>query len=300
MNQILLVNGAKSRKKVGTKTVVVFFAICLIVFGIILASISMVSIYKRKKEETVINISKPVINVSQNENLDIIIVAKDDKEIKEIIYRWNNEDETKVSGEGKNELTQSIKIKNGTNTLYIKAVDSDGEEITFEKQFISNTEPTVELESIEEGIKITVNGKEKLSYLTYRWDEEEEQKIEINQNSYSTTIQVPGGQHKLTINVVDEKNQTTSKEQTVIGDKPPTLNISLNEDKYLIGASDDELLTKVKIEMEGKDPQEIEINNKEFSYEIPLQTGYNRLIVTIYNKNNLTAQSKVMCKYNIE
>ena len=59
--------------------------------------------------------------------------------------------------------------------------------------------------------------KNELSYMTYRWDEDEEQTVQINSTTTEQLIEIPKGQHTLTVSVVDINNNTETKEQEVKG-----------------------------------------------------------------------------------
>ena len=53
--------------------------------------------------------------------------------------------------------------------------------------------------------------------MTYRWDEEEEQRIDINSTTVDQEIDIPMGTHNITVILVDVNNETTTKEQKVMG-----------------------------------------------------------------------------------
>ena len=50
-----------------------------------------------------------------------------------------------------------------------------------------------------------------LQYMTYRWDEEEETRVDIENNEVEETIEIPKGLHTLTVIVVDINKRTRSK-----------------------------------------------------------------------------------------
>ena len=52
--------------------------------------------------------------------------------------------------------------------------------------------------------------------MTYRWDEEEEQTIDINSTTVDQEIDIPMGTHNITVVLVDINNKTTTKEQKVM------------------------------------------------------------------------------------
>lgn len=303
MNQILYINDTtKAPKKIEVKKIIFFFAVCLVLLGVVLVINFSYAIYKKGKEEKELIASIPTINITQISEALINVVARDDKEIKQLAYHWNNDQEVIITGNGTKEISQDISIISGTNTLYIRTTDIDNKQTTYENIYTLETEkPVLNLEAVEEGVKIDISSEIGIAYLTYRWDEQEEQKIDINAKEYTTNVKVPSGQHKLTVVGVDSQNQTIMKEKTVIGDKEPTLVVTVKDnDKYVINAEDDEGLTKVTFTLNDMQLPDMNLDNKkEFETEIPLTTGENKLIVTVYNVNGLMKQSKVMCRFNM-
>lgn len=53
-----------------------------------------------------------------------------------------------------------------------------------------------------------------MAYITYRWDDGDEEKIEPTENSLAqieTEIDIPKGQHTITVVAVNKKNLTQKK-----------------------------------------------------------------------------------------
>lgn len=106
------------------------------------------------------------------------IVAKDETELDYILYRWNEEDDTRVDvrEESPKQIEEKISILKGENTLTIVAVDKAGNESVKEQIFKGATKPTINLARDGKDLIIKVE------------DEEEIQKIEYTLNGvyYST------------------------------------------------------------------------------------------------------------------
>ena len=56
----------------------------------------------------------------------------------------------------------------------------------------------------------TIIGQSEISFVTYRWDEEEEQKKDIGGISSDIDIDIPSGQHIITITAVDINNKSNT------------------------------------------------------------------------------------------
>ena len=77
--------------------------------------------------------------------------------------------------------------------------------------------------------------------MTYRWDEEEETRVDINDTKIEHNVDIPVGLHTLTVIVVDSNNKTTTKEQEVKGVTKPKLEVTTDGvANFIIKASDEQ------------------------------------------------------------
>ena len=88
--------------------------------------------------------------------------------------------------------------------------------------------PKIVLEQIEGEIKATITSTVNMEYIRYYWDEDVENAVKYSSNDikYVTQIKVKEGTHKLIIEAVDIDGRTSRKEQKVIGDFKPDLEIT--------------------------------------------------------------------------
>ena len=179
--------------------------------------------------------------------------------ISKVYYNWNDDDETTINGNDGKYVEQEIEIPSGNNTLYIRVVDGNGQEATYEKQY--ELESNINFEVSGNKIKITYDGDTTISYMTYRWDDEDEETIQINDKTINKEIDALKGLHTLTVIVVDENNKTDKKVQKINGVSKPTLTIDSNEDntRFVIHVTDEEELSKIEIVL--NDEQEKKICN---------------------------------------
>ena len=139
--------------------------------------------------------------------------------------------------------------------------------------------------------------------MTYRWDDGEEIKVDINDTTIGEEIDVIRGLHELTIIVVDENNNTDTKVQKINGVSKPKISIGVdNEEKhFVIKLSDEDKLLKFEFILNDEDNQIYQLNLeemdlKELEYILPdgldLKQGENKIKVKVYNSNGVTEEKE--------
>lgn len=306
MNQILSTSMPSNNKKVRNRksvqigSVLKVFAIALAIFGIFMLGTGAYAIYKNQTAEQEQNI-EPTISIENKTDTTILLKVTHKKNIAKLEYGWNDEEKTVVNGNNGKYLEKEIKVPSGTNTLHVVVQDEDGKEMTYEKQY--EIESNINIEVSGNKIKITYEGDTLLSYMTYRWDEEEEKRIELNDEmEIEQEIEAIKGLHTLTVIVVDEDNNTDTKVQKINGVSKPKIVLDVDDQKehFVIKASDDEKIEKVEFRLNQDDNQTYELNLgdenlKELNYRVPfeLQNGENIIEVTVYNSNGVSEESGV-------
>lgn len=259
MNQILQVqeNRKKNRSNpVDTKKIVLFFAICLIIFGIIMLGQGAYSAYQNKANRPVnppendngeIEDYTPIIVMKQTEDNKLKINIDSQIAISHIIYNWNNEVPVTLDEMGKTNIEEIIDIPIGENIIELSVIDSNGKETKQEGNFvIEQSKPIIELSVVGNNIKITVTSEEELSYITYKWNSQEEQKYDMitfeNRKRFEKELEIPKGQNTLKIVAVDKNNNETKKSQEIKGVaklKNPEVNISGEYIYFTFNAEED-------------------------------------------------------------
>lgn len=306
MNQILITGEEKVKEKVKVKkekkvlpvnVIVSFFAISIIILGICMIS---GSVYAKDRINEVVEASaKPQVDINRNDDDNTVeINVTHIRGITKIAYRWNEEEETVIDGKNRKNIAETIDLIGGKNTLTVAITEENGQTVTYEKTYTVGNIPEIKLEAVSNGVKLTATSEAKISYIVYTWDDGEEQKIEAGDTTYEGIINAPKGQHTLKIEVVDENNMKAKKEQKVVGDTEPTLNIKPDyvdgKVAFVINAEDDEKITKVEITHNGGTKQTIDVNDKTYHKNLIMTTGEtNTLIVTVTNINGLTKTLRV-------
>lgn len=303
MNQILStsmpVNNKKNknRKPIEISNILKFFGIAILIFGIFMIGTGVYAIYTNQNDKKEQNL-EPTISIENKTDTSIILKIIHQKNITKMEYGWNNDEKTVVNGNNGKYLEQEISVPSGINTLHVVVQDEDGKEITYEKQY--EVESNINFEVSGNKIKITYSGDKLISYITYRWDEEEEKTIEINNTNVEEEIEALKGLHELTVVVVDENNNTDTKVQKINGVSKPklTLDVDSQREHFVINASDDEKLTKIEFRLDEEQDYVIDLEDKDFKeleYVVPieLKEGDNILEVKVYNSNGIYEESAV-------
>lgn len=310
MNQILstsmpMDNKKNKEKKVNTnpvaiKSILKFFAIAMLIFGIFTIGTGAYAVFKNQSDQQEQNL-EPSISIEDKDEETILLKVVHKKNIAKLEYRWNDEESTVVNGNNGKYIEKQIKVPSGKNTLYVLVVDEDGKEIPYEKQY--ERESKINFEVSGNKIKITYEGDKKVSYMTYRWDEEEEKTIQINDTKIDQEIDAIKGLHTLTVIVVDEDNNTDTKVQKINGVSKPKITVAVDDAKqhFVIKASDDEKITTIVFRLNQDDNQYYTLNIADMNYNdiqyvlpMELQSGENTIEVTIKNASGVTEESGII------
>ena len=302
MNQILSTDmpmkNKKTKKTVDIANIIKIFAVLMVILGIFIVGIGVYSIVNDQLEKQEENI-EPTISIENKTDTTILLKVTHKKNIVSLEYGWNDEEKTVVNGNNGKYLEKEIEIPSGTNTLHVIIRDEDGKEMTYEKQYEIESDINIEISGNK--IKISYEGNAPLSYMTYRWDEEEEKRIEVDGTSIDQEIDAIKGLHTLTVIVVDENNKTDTKVQKINGVSKPKIILGVDDtqEHFVINASDDEKLEKVEFKLNQNDEvYELNLgdqNMKELNYKVPfeLQSGENIIEVTVYNSNGVSEEMAV-------
>ncbi len=307
MNQILstsmpMDNKKKKEKKVNTnpvaiKSILKFFAIAMLIFGIFTIGTGAYAVFKNQSEQQEQNL-EPSISIEDKDEETILLKVVHKKNIAKLEYRWNDEESTVVNGNNGKYIEKQIKVPSGKNTLHVLVVDEDGKEIPYEKQY--ERESKINFEVSGNKIKIIYEGDK---IVTYRWDEEEEKTIQINDTKIDQEIDAIKGLHTLTVIVVDEDNNTDTKVQKINGVSKPKITVAVDDAKqhFVIKASDDEKITTIVFRLNQDDNQYYTLNIADMNYNdiqyvlpMELQSGENTIEVTIKNASGVTEESGII------
>ncbi len=300
MNQILYVGDKKNSGPVAISSVVNFFAIVIIIFGIILIGEGSYSIYKSIAANSGDNIPTVYMN---RVNDTVVIKAENNIEIAKLIYSWNKGEETVLLPNNKS-IEESILLPNENSILNVSIVDIKGKETKFIQEWniegLDIRKPEIEIISDEDSRKITIVARDEtqIDYLIYKWNNSEEIKVngtEENKLEIQKTINMELGENKLTVKAVDRNGNTNILEKTIIIASKPIIAVKQSNGKAYITIKDEMGISKVTINLNGQTYSGKYKNKKELKLKMPLKKGNNTISITAINESNL--EQKVVREY---
>lgn len=301
MNQILQVQESKKNSNpIDTKKVVLFFAVCLIIFGLILLGQGAYKIYKNKENEKVTPSTPdgsgsvqepeyipPTITLTKMEDNKVIVNVQSNIAISHIIYDWNSGTAETLDETGKTNIEEIIDIPVGENVLNVSVIDSNGQETKKSETYVVEAKkPVIELSVVGNDIKITVTSEVELSYVTYKWNSEEEKKQDMltfeDRTKFEKQLEIPKGQNTLKIIAVDINNNQSEKSQEIKGVTKAKTTTKARGEYLHFTVTGEENIKTVEFEFNGK---KYLMNTDTFgetkvvNYKMKMVSGWNYLKV---------------------
>lgn len=326
MNQILYTIENEEEKN-RMKSIVLFFAITIIIFGLIMISMGAYRIVSAKnaREEALEAAKIPNINMEIQENI-VKLNINHIRPIKEIVYSWNNEEETVLSVNSENfngNVTEEIEVLGGTNTLNVKVVDEKGKTATMSKE-ITYKGTYMDLSVVDnKSLKIVVTDMVGLQSVTYQWNSEEEITAYPEQNnleSLEILTDIPNGLNTIKIKAVNRENAIENKEMPIQGITKPTVKIDYNTERTILTIKLDDtqgiqsysyslssapirdIAENGNIRQDFKDKLTLVVSESKqgegqtsITEQVPFQTGFNYLEVTITNTEGVEENFSGWC-----
>lgn len=305
MNQILFMESKKAHSAQEIKKIVLFFSITIIIFGLILlgqGAYAVFVFFNENKDGKTSGLETD-IQINQIDDENVRIKAESSVGISELIYSWNNNSSQTISENGKKSIQETIKIPSGENDLIIKIIDLNGKQITKNEKFTSvlpNDTLNIELSIVGDNIKISVKSENNISYVTYKWNSEEEQKIEMttyeDKTKLEKELEIPKGSNTLKVTAVDEKNNTAEKSQEIKGVTKPK-SAPVIQGKYIyFEVTADEDIKQVDFTFNNV-PYIIKENtikesgqSRKVIYRLKLQKGMNYLVIKTTTVSGITGE----------
>lgn len=317
MNQILSVelNKNKSKKKndpnkADIKSVMIFFSIFLIIFGLTTTSLGIYSTMKKENSNQVASNDNMTsndnikIDVAQNASvLELEVLA--DYSITSIEYSWNGEETKSLSVDGSSNITAEIDVPSGTNLLKVVAKDANGNTKEFEKNYVGENieepnivifEETYNNENFKDQLEIKISEETNIKSISYYYDDDEPTTEEVNATEFTFNIDIKTGEHKLTIQELDVDGNEKKATKTVY---IPDVNVSASNDyselKITATGKDNEngMISKVHINFNDEESDINDINSATFERTLESKDGENRLIIEVYNNSGLKITKRI-------
>ena len=323
MNQILQVQEKKNKKTskpIDTKKIVLFFAICIIIFGVIMLVEGAYNVYQNKANEKV-NPSTgpetaspsepeyvpPTINFTKTEDNKVIINIESQVAISHIVYDWNNETSQTIDESGKTAIEEIIDIPVGENILNLTIIDSNGTETKKSETYVVEaTKPQISFSVVGNNIKVNVISKTDLSYIICKWNSEQEQKYDMitfeDRTKFEKQLEIPKGQNTLKITAVDINGNKAEESKVVEGvPKAKTATIVRGEYIHFSVVAETYDIKTVEFEFNGK---RYTMNTdtfgktKEVTYKVKMVEGWNYLkIISTLQKEGVDTTDTTIWKF---
>lgn len=308
MNQILFVDDKKRKSSINIKSIIMFFATTIIVFGLIMVVDGSYGVYAYNKDQEKNNGKSNVpaeqanIQMSQTSDDTINVSINSNIGISEVIYNWNSDAAETSSENGKTSIFKSIEMPVGENTLNVRVIDIDGNETKKSETFTKaeKEKPLIELTSSGDKVKISVTSKTELTQVTYKWNSDNVNTSDMatyqDKTKFEQEITIPTGQNTLVVTATDKNGKTSEKSQIVDGiliTITPTI-----EGKYMVfEVVSSEIIKKVEFTFNGVSyliDSNIIKNEKKVKYGKEMIEGLNTLQVkaTVNDKATKTGQWK--------
>ena len=164
-------------KKTDITKIVRVFCIMIFVFGILVIGKAVFGFTIGKTR-----IKDEVELATEQMGKEVVVTINSANPIKEFKYKWQSDQETVVQGTGDTSFSKTIEIPRGNNILNMTVVDCYDNKDYYQKQYFfesdDETKPTIELASAGNEIIITAKDENQMAYITYKWNDEDEIRIE--------------------------------------------------------------------------------------------------------------------------
>ncbi len=309
MNQILAVENKKKNNRnknsqVGISGIVKFFAIAVMTFGIVLIGEGSYAIYRDIDDKKPANI--PTVTVGRV-NDQAIIHIEHNTEIMKVKYSWDDGEENVIPV---NSLTtqEEITLLGYDSTLNLTIEDINGKQVTYHKRYLLDgvdiTKPSIEIETQNGSNKMIIIAKDEtaLKYLTYQWDGEEAVKVNAEtqeQKEIRREVTLTPGNKKIKVVVEDANGNVEQKEkEIVITTSKPKMTINHHKNEIVVGATDQDGIRDIVINLNGKKYTSKNINQKSVQAgPLQLQEGNNTISIEVTNINGYTETATTELQY---
>ena len=311
MNQILSTENKKNKNNsihgpMEIRGIIRFFAVAILIFGIVLAGEGSFAIYKNVDDRKPANI--PAVTIGRI-NDQAIVQVKHNVPISKITYYWDN-GEKNVIPIGDNVAQEEITLLGYNSTLYLIVEDENGKQVSYQKQYLLDgvdiTKPVIEAPVTQNGsdkMMITAKDETALSYLSYQWEGEEEVFIDAqteNQKEIKQEVTLTPGKKKITIKAEDMNgNVDILEKEILISTSKPKMTIRINGDKIIVGATDKDGVKDIIINLNGERFAARDVNQKKVEVGGPLvlKPGNNTISIEVTNISGYTEKATTEIPY---
>ena len=272
------------------KSIIKIYCLIIIVFAVTLIGKSAYAIITNKTKQSD-NVTVHALQM----NAEVTLTFNATNPISKVVYSWDNNGSSYVSGDGRNNFKKTIEIPYGNPVLTVRVYDCYESEHAYTKTYINTnadqTKPKIEVSAEPKMIKITATDDYGISAIMYNWKDKEPVYIAADEGetTFTTTVEISEAvSDTLTITAIDINNNQTTIEQKVEASHKPVITFSMKDKSLIIKAKDDVGITNIKVVADDQVADQAVENLKELSTTIQLTSGEHYIKVTVTNANGLT------------
>ena len=157
----------------------------------------------------------------------------------------------------------------------------------------ANTKPQVEINRNDDNNTIEINVKHirGITKIAYKWNDEEQKVIEENnQKNISETIDLPGGENKLTVTITEENGESVTYEKQYKAGNIPVIKLEAVSNGVQLTSTSEVKISYILYNWDDGEEQKIEVANKSYEGIINAPKGEHLLKITVVDENNMEAK----------
>lgn len=294
----------KSGKPIEIEGIIKFFAVALIVFGVVFIGQGSYAIYKDLDDKKPANIPSVIIG---RVNDRAIISIENNIEISKLVYSWDDGEETAIPIGGTS-AEEEIILLGYDSILNLTVEDINGKRIKYQKVYqltgVDITKPSINIEVKDGSNKMTITAKDEteISYLTYQWENEEPVTITAdkeNQKEITKVLELTKGTKEIKIIAEDMNGNVEQINKPVTVTEKPEIHLKRNGSKITIEVKDKDGIKDIMVNLNGKVLSAKDLNKKSVkTKELELREGNNTISVEITNINGYSVRATKEITYN--
>ena len=159
----------------------------------------------------------------------------------------------------------------------------------------ANAKPQVEINRDDENntIEVKVNHIRGITKIAYKWNDEEQKVIEENnQKNISETIDLPGGENKLTVTITEENGESVTYEKQYKAGNIPVIKLEAVSNGVQLTSTSEVKISYILYNWDDGEEQKIEVANKSYEGIINAPKGEHLLKITVVDENNMEAKKE--------
>ena len=282
------------------KSIIKIYCLIIIVFAITLIGKSAYAMITNKTKQY----DSVTVHALQM-NAEVTLTFNATNPISKVVYSWDDNGSSYVSGDGRNNFKKTVQIPYGNPVLTIRVYDCYESEHVYTKTYINTnadqTKPKIEVSAEPKAIQITATDDYGIRAIMYNWKGKDPVYIQSNEDekTFSTTVEINETiSDTLTITAIDINNNQTTIEQPVEASRKPVITFSKDGKNLTINAKDEVGITNIKVIIDDKIADQPIQNLKELSSTIELTSGSHIVEVTVTNLNGLMTNVKGSVEVN--